>query len=120
MAKADQRDVLAELGSIEDYLSGLIGGNPLPGQDSNRQRLAGEFVAVRELAQNIVELAAEYNSGVTHIQRLEGSMGVRLTEDQVRHLGLSGEASNAQQEEIDRLRLQVAELQAAQGGLSNG
>lgn len=73
---AKDRDVLAELDSAAEYLRGLIGTDPLPGQDANAVRLEGEFTAFRAVAQNIVELNTEYASGKTHEQRVAASMGV--------------------------------------------
>jgi hypothetical protein len=108
------RDVLAELDSIEEYLDGLIGTKPLPGQDANRQRLAGEFVSVRSLAQNVVELAGVYSSGVTHKDRLEQSMGQQLTDEQVSHLSsVAQPVPFDAQRRITELERQLAE---ARGG----
>ena len=71
------RDVLSELDSIRDYLLGLIGEEPLPGQESNRRDLVSRMAHLRVVAQNVVELSAEYSSGVTHEQRVQNSMGVQ-------------------------------------------
>jgi hypothetical protein len=113
------RDVLAELDSIEAYLNGLIGDDPLPGQDSNKQHLGPEFLGVRTLAQNVIELAAAYSSGVTHKDRLEKSMGQSLTDAQVAHLvpGIDASAYANAQEQIADLQRQLA---AAKGGNTDG
>lgn len=107
------RDVLAELDSIRDYLLGLCGENPLHGLASNARELASKFVHLRAVAQNTTELAAVYASGVTPRDLLEKSMGQPLTDDQVRHMGLSGSDAELARlrEENDRLK-----AAAAQGG----
>ena len=92
------RDVLAELDSINGYLLGLIGDEPKEGQESNRRDLASRMVHLRNLAQNIVELAAEYASGVSHEERMRRSTGQPLTADQ---------------SELDRLRERVRELEGS-------
>lgn len=109
------RDVLAELDSIQSYLLGLCGENPQPGLDSNKKTLAGEFLGYRALAQNTVELAAEYASGVTFKQRLEKSYGHHLEDAQIAHLvpGAESTAFQGAQEQIADLQRQLAE---ARGG----
>jgi hypothetical protein len=70
---AKDRDVLAELASVREYLFGLIGDDPQPGQDANARRLEGEYAAFYNVAENVVELAAVYASGVTHEDRLKAA-----------------------------------------------
>jgi hypothetical protein len=109
------RDVLAELDSIQAYLLGLCGDNPQPGLDANKKTLPAEFAAYRGLAQNTVELAAEYASGGTFKDRLEKTYGRALTEEQVAHLvpGADAAAYRTAQEQIADLQRQLAE---ARGG----
>jgi hypothetical protein len=105
-APAAGRDVLAELDSIQEYLLGLCGEHPQPGLDVNAKDLASRMAHFRPLAQNTVELAAEYASGVTVKDRLEKSMGQSLSWDQLRHLMPDAADENA------RLREENAQLLA--------
>jgi hypothetical protein len=96
------RDVLAELDSIGAYLAALCGSDPQPGLDADKARLPGEMQAMKDLAANIVELAAAYASGITHEERVRRSSGAP--------------ASDADSE-LDRLR---AENEALKGGAVSG
>lgn len=99
MATEGDRDVLAELDDIDTYLRDLIGKDPLPGQDANLKRLAGEMAGIRAVAQNVVELHAEYSSGVTHEDRVRKSMGY-------------DPADKAAKDRIAELERQLAEARA--------
>jgi hypothetical protein len=101
----NDRDVLAELDDIEQYLTGLANEHATAGwgQDSNLQHLHGDVQALKNVAQNIVELHAEYSSGVTHEQRL-------------RKLSPEGTAEHDAQSEIEDLRRQLAEVRGASDG----
>jgi len=102
MAK-DQRDVLAELADIKSYLEGRIGDDPKPGQDANVRRLEGEYAAFYNVAENIVQLADIYDSGVTH-------------EDRLRAAGMIPDEGGAAQARIAELEAQLAEARAADNG----
>lgn len=103
MAKGD-RDVLAELASVKEYLLGRIGDDPQPGQDANVRRLEGEYAALYSVAENIVELADVYDSGVTH-------------EDRLRAAGmLPGDPGQAAAARIAELEAQLAEARSADNG----
>jgi hypothetical protein len=90
------RDVLAELDSARDYLLGLCGDDPQPGLEANKTEITSRMFHLRNVAQNTLELAAEYASGVTHEDRVRRSMGLP-----------AGELS-----EIERLRAENAALKA--------
>jgi hypothetical protein len=101
---AKDRDVLAELASVREYLVGLIGDDPQPGQDANAKRLEGEYAAFYNVAENVVELAAVYASGVTH-------------EDRLRAAGqLPDEGGQAAAARIAELEAQLEEARAASNG----
>lgn len=71
----EQRDVIAELDSVGEHLLSLCGDIPLPGLDANAKDIASRLLHLKALAQNTIELAAEYASGVTHEERVRKSMG---------------------------------------------
>jgi hypothetical protein len=99
---AGGRDVLAELDSVGEYLLGLIGDDPKPGQDANKSDLLSRLFHLKTVAQNISELHALYSSGVTHEQLVRSSRGL-------------SEADTAAQARIADLERQLAE---ARGGSS--
>lgn len=112
------RDVLKELDSAEAYLNQLIGEEPLDGQASNKKDLALRMAPLRALAQNIVELAAEYSSGVTPRQRMSKAIGQELTHDQTKHMWPAGDSdysANADQARIAQLEAENAALRASKG-----
>ncbi len=100
---AKDRDVLAELQSVREYLVGLIGDDPQPGQDANAKRLEGEYAAFYAVAENVVELAAIYASGVTH-------------EDRLRAAGMIPDDTGAGAARIAQLEAELAEARAGSNG----
>jgi hypothetical protein len=92
------RDVLAELDSIGEYMaSAVFGEHPAPGLLANKPRFAAELAAVRSIAENSLELKADYDSGGTHEARIARSMAMT--------------ASPPEHGELERLRARVAELE---------
>lgn len=103
-----QRDVLAELDSVRAYLEELIGEEPLAGQDSNLKRLDSVYDGLYSLAENVVQLAAEYGSGLTHAHRVASSTGYDP----------EGLLAGNKDKEIADLRAQLAAAQS--GGPQDG
>ena len=71
-------DALDEVVRLHDE---LVGDKPAPGLDHNKAAVADHVDNLRRLAQNTLELKAEYDKGVTHAQRVRRSTGMEDTDD---------------------------------------
>jgi hypothetical protein len=97
-------DILADLDAFEQHHADLCGGaSALPGLDSNIVRVAMLLEPVRAVLENTVALKAEYDSGITHEQRVHRSM-----------YGVDLPGSEADKQRIADLERQLAELRGGQ------